>query len=551
MEPPPARCLRMPGVCLACSPLGCVTIAPVMKDSEALFIVLRSIERRLWLHRALHEIAYGGCVVLFSLIAFQFVSVALGSAVPAVGTGSRMAVIAAVVMLGAYFAWRALGQVTLAQAAGEADTRARLKDELKSAYWFVSTPEPSPFEQVQVARAAATARKLDPGAIVPGRLPRSLFAVAGLGAALLLVTWIAPRQSHSWDGAGAAAMAAARDTQDLRAVLEGAPQDPDIEKLDRALEELQRADATAEEKARAAAQARDAIEQAGMEAAAAREGLVRLAEAMRANPRFEKAAEALREGRNEEALALLRQMRAESGDPAARVPGKDEARPDSQQGQDGNLEERLAEGGRDLGSINARVDQDALDRVVNALQEANQQLEVQSRVSEVKRRMQDAMIPTSQRSALSASQFDSSDNTPNATASPDTGNADIRGGTMFRQGAVTRRNDDEPARDGNMSGSAAGNSESLALEGVATQRLEAQLKLQAIQRRDDADPDEKSDQGWFYSASQEQQSLLGFEDVRARPDFDRENAMSSERVPIRQKQAVKDYFLNLHESEKK
>jgi hypothetical protein len=122
---------------------------------------------------------------------------------------------------------------------------------------------------------------------------------------------------------------------------------------------------------------------------------------------------------------------------------------------------------------------------------------------------------------------------------------------MFRQGAVTRRDDDEPARDGNMSGSAAGNSEALALEGAATRRLDAQLKLEAIQRRDDADDAEKADQGWFYSASQEQKSLLGFEDVRARPNFDRENAMSFERVPIRQKQSVKDYFLKLHESEKK
>ncbi len=533
---------------------ACVTIAPVMKDSEVIFSVLRSIERRLWLRRALQEFAYGACVVLFSLIAFQFVGVALSSAISAVGTGARTAIVAALVMLGAYFSWRALRQVTLAQAAGEADARARLKDELKSAYWFVSTPDPSLFAELQITRAAATARRLDPGAIVPGRPPRSVYAVAGLGAALLLVTWIAPRQSHSWDGAGTTAMVAASDTQDLRALLEGAPQDPEIDKLDRALEELQRADASAEEKARAAAQARDAIEQANMEAAAAREGLVRLAEAMRANPRFEKVAEALRAGRNEEALALLRQMRTESGDPQARAPEKDETQPlsESEKGLAGGIEERLAEGGRDLSSINARVDQDALDRVVNALQEANQKLEVQSRVTEVKRRMQDAMIPTSQRSALTASQFDSSDNAPNATASPDTGNADIRGGTMFRQGAVTRRNDDEPARDGNMSGSAAGNSEALALEGAATRRLDAQLKLEAIQRRDDdAGDDEKSDQGWFYSASQVQKSLLGFEDVRARPNFDRENAMSSERIPIRQKQAVKDYFLNLHESEKK
>jgi hypothetical protein len=524
-----------------------------MKDSEVILSVLGSIERRLWLRRALQEITYGACVVLFSLIAFQFVGVALSLAIPVVGTGARTAVVAAVVMLGAYIAWRALRQVTLAQAAGEADARARLKDELKSAYWFVSMPEPTPFAALQIARAAVTARRLDLGAIVPGRPTRSLYAVAGLGAALLLVTWIAPRQSHSWEGADAAAMPAARETQDLRALLEGAPQDPEIEKLDRALGELQRTDATAEEKVRAAAQARDAIEQANMEAAAAREGLVRLAEAVRANPRFDKAAEALRAGRNEEALALLRQMRAEAGGQDTRALEKDGTRllSDSAKGADHGLEERLAEGGRDLSSINARVEQDALDRVVNALQEANQRLEVQSRVIEVKRRMQEAMIPTSQRSALSASQFDSSGNAPNATASPDTGNADIRGGAMFRQGAVTRRNDDEPARDGNMSGSAAGNSEALALEGAATRRLDAQLKLEAIHRRDDAGDDEKADQGWFYSASQEQKSLLGFEDVRARPSFDRENAISVERVPIRQKQAVKDYFLNLHESEKK
>ena len=524
-----------------------------MKDREVILSVLRSIERRLWLHRALHEIAHGACVVLFSLIAFQFVGVALSSGVPAVGTGARTAIVTAMVMLGVYVAWRALRHVTLAQAAGEADVRARLKDELKSAYCFFSTPEQSPFAQLQIARAAATASHLDPGTIVPSRPPRSLYAVAGLGAVLMLVMWIAPRQSHSWDGADPAAVAAARETQDLRALLEGGPLDPELEKLDGALEELQRADATTQEKTRAAARARDAIEQANMEATAAREGLVRLAEAMRANPRFEKAAEALRAGRNEEALALLRQMSAEAGDPDVRA-AKDEPRPlsDIEKGFDGGIEERLAEAGRDLSSINAKVNQDAMDRVVSALQEANQQLEVQSRVTEVKRRMQDAMIPTSQRSALTASQFDSSDNAPNATASPDTGNADIRGGTMFRQGAVTRRNDDDKARDGNMSGSAAGNSEALALEGAATQRLDAQLKLEAVQRRDDAgNDDEKADQGWFYSASQEQKSLLGFEDVRARSNFDRENAMSFERIPIRQKRAVKEYFLNLHESEKK
>src|SRR3972149_2204160 len=93
---PPGSSARLPRMGLP----GCATIAPVMKDSEVILSVLRSIERRLWLRRALQEIAYGACVVLFSLIAFQIVGVALGSAVPAVGTGARTAVVAAVVMLG-------------------------------------------------------------------------------------------------------------------------------------------------------------------------------------------------------------------------------------------------------------------------------------------------------------------------------------------------------------------------------------------------------------------------------------------------------------------
>jgi len=96
---------------------------PVMKDSES-YSVFWAASSAAVVAPALQEITYGACVVLFSLIAFQFVGVALSSAIPAVGTGARMAVVAAVLMLGTYIAWRALRQVTLAQAAGEADARA-------------------------------------------------------------------------------------------------------------------------------------------------------------------------------------------------------------------------------------------------------------------------------------------------------------------------------------------------------------------------------------------------------------------------------------------
>ena len=79
------------------------------------------------------------------------------------------------------------------------------------------------------------------------------------------------------------------------------------------------------------------------------------------------------------------------------------------------------------------------------------------------------------------------------------------------------------------------------------------MKLETILQKHDAgeEPNGKGDQGWFYSASREQRSVLQTEDVRSLAGYDREDAINHDRVPVRQKSIVKNYFLNLHESEKK
>ena len=136
--------------------------------------------------------------------------------------------------------------------------------------------------------------------------------------------------------------------------------------------------------------------------------------------------------------------------------------------------------------------------------------------------------------------------------SPDSGNADMQGASTFRRDSANREEDADGAREGSRTGSASGESPSMALTGKATQRLEAQLKLEAIQRRDEkGGDDDKDGKGWIYTGSQQQASSLDFEDVRARGGFDREAAAQHDRIPVRQKQVVKNYFLNLHESEKK
>ena len=513
--------------------------------------VLHELGRRLWINRATQDAAFALCGILFCLICFQLIEPAVIASVPSIGTAMRIALFVAFAAVTVEVAKRSARGVSTRQAAAEADARAHLKDELKSAHWFLAEMETSPFAQMQVQRAAATAARLDLADLAPRRLPAHAFAAGGLGLLLAGLVWLMPQLSRSWDSSPEAGAAAYRESADLRALLKDAPHDAAIEKLDLALRRLQQTDASAGEKARARTDARDAIDQANMEAAAVREGLASLAEALKSNPKFESVAQALKQGRVDDAMALLRKLKA---DPAAAGAREDPAMEPVDKGSapESNLGQALESAGRDLNGKNAAVNQDALNRVINTLEQANERIEVQNRVNSVKRRMDDNLVVTGQRSQLTASQFDTRSNAPNPTASPETGSSNLRGGTLFRQAAIAREENDS-AREGSQTGDASGDSAALPLEGTATRRLDAQLKRETIPSKDDMgeEPNGKGDPGWFYSASREQKSTLQIENGRARASYDREDAITHDRVPVRQKSIVKNYFLNLHESEKK
>jgi hypothetical protein len=529
----------------------CVTIGRVMKERQIIIGVLRELGRRLWIDRAIREAAFVSCVILFCLVCFQLIEPALIVGVPSTGTAIRVALLAVFAAVTVAVVRRSACGVSTRQAAAEADARAQLKDELKSAHWFLTEMETSPFAELQVQRAAVTAARLDLAVLAPRTLPTNAFAAVGLGLLLAALMWMTPQLSRSWETGREAGAAEHSESADLRSLLKDAPHDAEIEKLDRALRKLQQTDASAEEKRRALADARDAIDQANMEASAAREGLARLAEALKSNPKFESVAQALNQGRVDDAMALLRKLKA---DPAAASGREDQAIEPADKGSasENSISQALESAGRDLTGKNAAVNQDAINRVINTLDKANERIEVQNRVNSVKRRMEDNLIATTQRSQLTASQFDNRTNAPNPTPSPEPANSNVRGGTLFRQAAVAREEGDT-AREGSQTGDASGDSAALPLEGAATRRLDAQLQLETIAQKDDAgeEPIGKGDQGWFYSASREQKSTLQIENVRSRASYDREDAITHDRVPVRQRSIVKNYFLNLHESEKK
>lgn len=527
----------------------CDTIRRVMNERETITGVLRSLARRLWIARAIHETACAVCVVLFGLFCLQLVAPALQGQPRWADLMLDSALLSVIIMVVADAIIRGARRIDLGEAAAHADVRVQLKDELKSAIWFLSENRLSAFEHLQIRRAAVRAAGLDLAALAPRRWSVHLLPAAGLGIVLGVLTWMQPELSYTRQFLPEASREAQREPSDLRSLLKNAPPRVEVAQLDAALSTLQGPGASAEEKRRALAEARGAIEQANMEASAAREDLARLAQSLQADARFERVSRALEQNRVDDAVSLLRVIESEAKGALA------------EQGIDAVSKADLSEGARVAAAEpaasgssgkKAAPNQEALDTVIAALKQASERIDVQTRVNNVKRRMEDSLSAIAQREQLTANHLDNRTEAANPTPSSQTGNADIRGGALFHQGAVARE-DDDSAHDGSQTGDASGESRSLALEGVAVKRLDAQLKLETILQQNELtdEPDGKGNAGWFYSASREQKSSLQAEQVQSDAIRQREAALQHERVAIRQKNLVKNYFLNLHESEKK
>jgi hypothetical protein len=519
-----------------------------MEDREIILGLLRAVARRMRLDRVLQEIGFAACIVLFALAAFQLVRSRLTGVLAGL---DQPILVAGLCAFCAYVLYQALKRVPMSQAATLTDARLPLHDELKSAYWFTSRADESAFVRAHVANAARTAKRLSGAGVMPLRLPRSMIAAGLLALVLLGAMWSRSDLVRAGITPDLQATQAAVDAESARALLAAtAADEEEIRQLDRALSIFEKDDVSRQELQEAMVDARGAIDQVNMRASVAREGLAKLARAMRGHPEFEQIAQALEEGRTADAIAMLQQLREElpqtAGD-ADRAEKSDVA-PTKQ--TDTDLGQAIGQSSRDLSSMPGTMNEETLSRLIQNLDDADKAIEMQTRANATESRMGDMetmMIANTQGSELPPAGFGDEGARPTATPSPDTGNTDLRGGTMFRQATLSQSNNDN-ADDGSTTGSPSGDSASLALEGKATRRLDAILERQRV-HVDSGDASSNKDgeeSAWFYSASQKQASESGFTDVHTRDDYERADVVGQGHVPIQQRQAVREYFINVH-----
>jgi hypothetical protein len=494
----------------------------VKNDREVILDALRKVASRLSLNRALQEIAFAAGVVLFALAVLELVRPAAESAgaLPVDGM-----LLLGVTCFGAYALWRALRRASLAQAAGAADYGAQLRDELKSACWFLSQNETTPFVEAQIARAARSAQALEPGRLVPLRPQRGALAVAGLAVMLFASTWVTPRLSHSWDALTRAERPTA-DAAAMRARLDEL-QGLEAQRVAQALDVLERQDSSGEERQRAAREVRDAAAQADMRAAAARETLERLAVALEGRGEL---ARALQQGRAGDAAELLRDEVTRS---ASAADGR-EAAP----GQPEDVLERLL---REIAGGGMENDREVQQRTLRVIEDAEHALRAQREIREIERQMQDFYAISAQRSPYSPGE-------PDTSPPPEAGHVELHSGGTSQLGARLRLKDDESMQEGSGVGAGYGESPAMALEGAPSARLDVELQLETVQVRSEGGG--AGEDSWFFAPSREQAARAGFAAIRERGMHARAEVVGASGIPLRQRGLVRDYFVNLHESEK-
>jgi hypothetical protein len=512
---------------------------------------LERIERRLRRNRAQDDAVLLMGLILVALLAWRVLRWLDGTAPGAAALTVLIAILSAVGLLWLLARSRLRRRFGMLSVASEADARAGLKDELASAYWFMQAEQSSAWIAAQLQRAAHTAGGLQPEKLVP--VPVSGSAAGALIAGVLVLggVWLAAPLAREDRVAAEAAVldkADRRQVAALRELVAALPETEAARKLEAALDTLQRAGATREEQQVALEQAKDAVQQIRLDAAATRESLQRLSDALRGEG-MEEVAQALAQGDAKAAAELLARIQSQNA-PGSRRRGYGQG-PSDDGGMESGSQPTLypatenAHGAQTPGSDASELAATSVDR----LKEIAAQLEAANTVNEAWQQVRGPQLAAAQSSALSAGRFsEEAPLTSPPIPSPSDGDAPMTGGAMFRAAAVAHGDGRNEQEGGSRTGEAEGDAPPDALLGASGERLEVQLKRQGVSGEEEEDP--SAEQEWYYAQSKQQNALVASSRVQSRARFAAAEASANDGISIQHRQIVKDYFMDLRKGDR-
>jgi hypothetical protein len=518
-----------------------------MPDDAILEGALRSVARRLRLARSLQILADAAvpCAVA------ALVSFAGRHLLPApVSTALSILLALGVFAVLCVATFRLLRRVDLTEAAAHADARVGLSDLLSTGWWFARERASGPWIDLARGRATHAARELEPARVAPVRVPRSGAVAAGLALLAVAVGTLAPPpdaqgERVAVDSTRRGAAPGGSEVDTLREMLAVATRRADRTAqatLERAIAALQDPDATPDAQQRALEDVKAMVGQRNLEAAAQMEGVQQLADALGTQERFKDVAAALRAGDARGAAEALKAMR--QGDGVARP--ADDAAEAATGGTRPLLDDLKAALQGAANTDNTSLSQGdtvgKMQQAIDKVEEMARRLEAAGTYNQGQRKIAQQSMAAGRMQQQRAAQSGQAKGGPNAGSSPETGNADIAGGTMYRN------QDDDPKNEpmqigigGGAHGDAAGESAGDPLLGEATPKLDARYRKEVVQGMESAGRDGPDTA--FYAASRQADAKVGVrKDAQAAARYAGEDALGRERIALRHRTQVKQYF---------
>lgn len=517
------------------------------------------------MNRVLDHLSIVVALVLATLVSVKII----GMLVPIVAPSPLLIVgISTAAFLG-FLAWSQYGAQHLGRAAVVADARGNLHDELKSAYWFMRQDHRTGWTDVQVERAALTARGLQPRGLVPTVVPQRFWGALGLGAILLFLNWVPagpPLLTFTRAPIDPTRLTAEQEEQfeEIRSLMERAQEleDADDEadrlsaeaqqRLEEAMRQLAADELSMGELLRELREAQNALEEGNLDMAAMQEALEDLARDLEGNSEFQDLAEAMQNQNFAEAAELMRQLAENLANmDSQQLQKMSEQLQQAAQGDQQSMQElmeALQEAAEAMSDEQMADAQQAMQEAADAMESMSQRMDAQEMMNQASQQMQAMQQSMSQQQlAQQMQQMMSSEQT----------------GAESQQGAMAMPSDEvqktagsgESGDPSDQQGGPAGHATSEAIEGAEmtlgqATTLEVQLEMEVLNEEDPLKPEEPPDpEDIFQEASRQETAVVEYRNVRSPSSYAEGSALSVEQIPWRYRNLVKRYFLAIRPRE--
>jgi hypothetical protein len=532
---------------------------------------LRRIDRQVRINRVIEHLSVAVCLMLGALLAVKIVSMLLPVPVP-----TTLSVIGlAAALYAGFLVWSQIGARQLGRAAGVADRRGDLHDELKSAYWFMRQDRPAPqseWVRTQVERAAVTAGGLDVKRLVPTVMPQRFWLALGMWALLIGLSFVAldgPLLSFSRSGADPNRLTAIQEDQfdEIRDLVERADELQADEvadeeqlsaearrRLEEAMRQLEADEMTMEELLRELRETQNALDEGNLQTAALDEALQELARDMANSPEMADLAEALQSQDLAQAAELMRQL-AESlrnmqGDEAQQLA---EQLQQAAQGDPASMEElmrALQEAADAMANEQMADAEQALQEAADAMEGMSQRMDAQQMMNQASQQMQ-ALQQSMEQQQMAATQM-----SQQMMAAEQSGGEPQEGAMAMPSDEVQKsagggETGDPASQEGGPAGHATSDPMGGEMPLGAPTTLEVQLEMEVLDKDEPLPEEEPDPEDLFQEASRQQTSTVEYQNVRGPSRYAEGSALAVEHIPWRYRNLVRRYFLAIRPRESK